>query len=46
MQIDIVARNIGVSVDATRFYERNGLLPKPPRTEGGFRVRQAKAVAK
>jgi DNA-binding transcriptional MerR regulator len=37
MQIGIVAKKIGVSVDAIRFYERNGLLPKPPRTEGGFR---------
>ena len=37
MQIGIVARRIGLSVDAIRFYERNGLLPRPPRTEGGFR---------
>jgi DNA-binding transcriptional MerR regulator len=37
MQIGIVAKKIGISVDAIRFYERNGLLPKPPRTEGGFR---------
>jgi len=37
MQIGIVAKKLGVSVDAIRFYERNGLLPRPPRTEGGFR---------
>jgi len=37
MQIGIVAKRIGLSVDAIRFYERNGLLPHPPRTEGGFR---------
>ena len=37
MQIGIVAKRSGLSVDATRFYERNGLLPHPPRTEGGFR---------
>ena len=37
MQIGIVAKQIGLSVDAIRFYERNGLLPRPPRTEGGFR---------
>ena len=24
-------------MDAIRFYERNGLLPRPSRTEGGFR---------
>jgi MerR family transcriptional regulator, copper efflux regulator len=36
MQI-IVAKKIGVSVDAIRFYERNELLPRAPRTQGGFR---------
>jgi DNA-binding transcriptional MerR regulator len=37
MQIGIVAKKIGLSVDAIRFYERNELLPRPPRTQGGFR---------
>ncbi|PYU40957.1 MAG: hypothetical protein DMG54_01990 [Acidobacteria bacterium] len=37
MQIGIVAKKIGLSVDAIRFYEHNGLLPRPPRTQGGFR---------
>lgn len=37
MQIGILAKKIGHSVDAIRFYERNALLPRPPRTEGGFR---------
>jgi MerR family transcriptional regulator, copper efflux regulator len=37
MQIGIVAKRIGLTVDAIRFYERSGLLPKPSRTEGGFR---------
>ena len=37
MQIGIVAKRIGLSVDAIRFYERNALLPRPPRTQGGFR---------
>ena len=37
MQIAIVAKKIGLSVDAIRFYERNGLLPRPPRAQGGFR---------
>ena len=36
MQIGIVAKRIGLSVDAIRFYERNGLLPHPPRTEVRF----------
>jgi MerR family transcriptional regulator, copper efflux regulator len=37
MQIGTVAKKIGVSVDAIRFYERNALLPRPARTQGGFR---------
>src|SRR6266851_843851 len=37
MQIGIVAKRIGLSVDAIRFYERNALLPRPPRSQGGFR---------
>ncbi len=39
MQIGIVAKKVGVSVDAIRFYERNGLLQRAPRTQGGFRVK-------
>jgi DNA-binding transcriptional MerR regulator len=37
MQIGIVAKKVGVSVDAIRFYERNALLPRAARTQGGFR---------
>lgn len=37
MQIGMVAKKIGVSADAIRFYERNALLPPAPRTRGGFR---------
>jgi MerR family transcriptional regulator, copper efflux regulator len=37
MQIGTIAKKIGLSVDAIRFYERNSLLPPPPRTQGGFR---------
>ena len=37
MQIGIVAKKIGLSVDAIRFYERNALLPRALRTPGGFR---------
>jgi MerR family transcriptional regulator, copper efflux regulator len=37
MQIGTVAKKIGLSVDAIRFYERNSLLPIPPRTQGGYR---------
>jgi MerR family regulatory protein len=37
MQIGIVAKKVGLSVDAIRFYERIALLPQPARTQGGFR---------
>jgi MerR family copper efflux transcriptional regulator len=37
MQIGIVAKKTGLSVDAIRFYERNALLPRAARTAGGFR---------
>jgi DNA-binding transcriptional MerR regulator len=37
MQIGIVAKKAGLSVDAIRFYERNALMPRPARTQGGFR---------
>jgi DNA-binding transcriptional MerR regulator len=37
MQIGTVAKRIGLGVDAIRSYERNALLPRPPRTQGGFR---------
>jgi DNA-binding transcriptional MerR regulator len=37
MQIGTVAKRLGLSVDAIRFYERNALLPRLPRTQGGFR---------
>src|SRR6266851_4495169 len=28
----------GVNVETIRYYERHGLLPKPPRTHSGYRV--------
>jgi DNA-binding transcriptional MerR regulator len=37
MQIGTIAKRIGVTADAIRFYERSSLLPSPPRSAGGFR---------
>jgi DNA-binding transcriptional MerR regulator len=37
MQIGVVAKRTGLSVDAIRFYERSALLPRATRTPGGFR---------
>jgi MerR family mercuric resistance operon transcriptional regulator len=36
--IGSVAREIGIRVDTIRFYERQGLIGPPPRTESGYRV--------
>jgi DNA-binding transcriptional MerR regulator len=38
LQIGQVARETGLTVDAIRFYEKQHLLKRPPRTEGGFRL--------
>lgn len=37
MRIGEVARQLGVSSDTLRFYERSGMLPRPPRGENGYR---------
>lgn len=36
-QIGEVAARTGLTVEAVRYYERKGLLPRPPRSAGGFR---------
>ena len=45
LQIGQVAQKTGLSVDAIRFYEKAGLLPRPARTEGGFRLYRQREVA-
>lgn len=44
MQIGEVARATGLTVDTIRFYEKQHLLPRRPRTEGGFRVFDAEDI--
>ncbi|MCA9469968.1 MAG: MerR family transcriptional regulator [Nitrospira sp.] len=46
MKIGEVAKQAGVGIETIRFYERKGLLGKPPRTPGGYRVYPSEAVAK
>ncbi len=38
VQIGKVASQTGISIDAIQFYERGGLLAKPARSEGGYRL--------
>lgn len=38
LQIGVVAHQAGLTVDTIRFYEKSGLLKRPPRSEGGFRL--------
>ena len=37
MKIGEAAARAGVTRDTLRYYERRGLLPRPPRTPGGYR---------
>jgi DNA-binding transcriptional MerR regulator len=37
MRIGELARTLGVSAETLRFYERAGVLPRPPRGENGYR---------
>src|SRR6266702_4635265 len=45
LRIGHVAKRTGLTVDAIRFYEKAGLLPRPARTEGGYRLYQDREVA-
>jgi DNA-binding transcriptional MerR regulator len=44
-QIGQVAQKTGLSVDAIRFYEREGLVPRPARTKGGYRLYRQPEIA-
>ncbi len=43
-QIGQVAAKSGVSIDAIRYYEKEGLLKRPSRSVGGFRLYPSEAV--
>ncbi|WGE90008.1 MerR family transcriptional regulator [Actinobacillus arthritidis] len=38
MKIGELAKVVGCSVEAIRFYEKQGLITSPARTQGGFRL--------
>lgn len=45
-RIGDIASATGLTPDAIRYYERLGLVPKPARTEGGFRLYGRDTVAR
>jgi MerR family transcriptional regulator, copper efflux regulator len=44
LKIGVVARRTGLSIDTIRFYEKQGLLKSPTRSQGGFRLYQPKDI--
>src|ERR1700691_6072595 len=45
LQIGQVAQKTGLSVDAIRFYERSGQLPRTARTQSGYRLYEEREIA-
>lgn len=46
LQIGELARQVNVSIDTVRYYERRGLLPRAPRSQGGYRLFSSETVAR
>jgi len=38
LTIGHLAKSAGVNLETVRYYERRGLLPKPPRSASGYRL--------
>lgn len=45
-KIGEIAQEIGVTPQALRFYEMSGFIPKPQRTESGYRIYSAESRAR
>ncbi|ABI58373.1 MerR family transcriptional regulator [Nitrosomonas eutropha] len=41
LTIGVLARATGTNIETIRYYEREGLLPKPERTKGNYRAYEA-----
>ncbi|MEX2541441.1 MAG: MerR family transcriptional regulator [Trueperaceae bacterium] len=46
LKIGQVARQAGLGVETVRFYERQGLLEEPPRTDAGYRQYPTETVSR
>src|SRR5437667_10778683 len=38
LTVSKVAKQAGVNLETIRYYENEGVLPKPPRTNSGYRI--------
>jgi MerR family mercuric resistance operon transcriptional regulator len=43
LRIGRLAQEVGINLETVRFYERQGLLPRPPRSASGYRLFPADA---
>jgi len=41
-----LAKAVNVNVETLRYYERRGLLPKPPRRESGYRLYPPESISR
>ncbi len=46
MTIGQVARLAGIGIETVRYYERQGLIPEPPRTRSGYRQYPEEVVSR
>ena len=46
LTIGKIARQAGIGIETIRFYERQGLIPSPPRSAAGYRLYPQNAVQK
>jgi MerR family mercuric resistance operon transcriptional regulator len=46
LTIGRLAKEAGVNLETVRYYERRGLLPRPPRSESGYRLFPDEAVGR
>lgn len=44
MRIGVLARRTGISIDAIRYYERRGVLPRAVRTASNYRLFPAETI--
>ncbi len=46
LTIGQLAKRAKVNLETIRYYERQGLIPEPPRSESGYRMYSRDAVAR